>query len=179
MEAGQYRDAALDAAAALISERGLAGITMSEIAERAGIGRATLYRHFSDVDALLLAWHARQIDTHLQQLAEVRYRTLEAGRLEAVLRQYALFAYQHESTELAAAWHRADHAVDAHQHLQALIRDLISEGARTGQTRTDVAPKELASYCLHALTAAATLPSRAAVERLVSITLDGLRPPAV
>jgi len=35
---------------------------------------------------------------------------------------------------------------------------------------------ELAAYCLHAL-AAGTLPSEAAVERLVAVTLAGLRPP--
>jgi hypothetical protein len=36
---------------------------------------------------------------------------------------------------------------------------------------------ELASYCLHALTAAGTLPSKAAVRRLVTVTLAGLHPP--
>jgi AcrR family transcriptional regulator len=35
--------AILDAAAALIAEHGLAGVTMSQIAAQAGIGRATLY----------------------------------------------------------------------------------------------------------------------------------------
>ena len=35
---------------------------------------------------------------------------------------------------------------------------------------------ELASYCLHALTEAATLTSAVAVERLGNVTLDGLRP---
>jgi hypothetical protein len=37
-------------------------------------------------------------------------------------------------------------------------------------------PAELASYCLHALNAAAALLSEAAVGRLVTITLAGLRP---
>ena len=40
--------------------------------------------------------------------------------------------------------------------------------------RTDIEPAELAAYCLHALSAAATLPSPAAVRRLVSVTLAGL-----
>lgn len=31
--------------------------------------------------------------------------------------------------------------------------------------------------CLHALTAASSLPSKAAVRRLVAVTLAGLRPP--
>ena len=37
-------------------------------------------------------------------------------------------------------------------------------------------PGELAAYCLAALDAAAELGSGAAVERLVAVTLDGLRP---
>src|SRR5215212_6500884 len=41
----------------------------------------------------------------------------------------------------------------------------------------DVAPDELASYCLHALAAASSLPSKAAVRRLVTVTVAGLRPP--
>jgi hypothetical protein len=58
-----------------------------------------------------------------------------------------------------------------------MIRDLLAEAAKTGDLRDDVAPDELAVYCLHALTAANTLPSKAAVRRLVNVTLTGLRPP--
>ena len=58
-----------------------------------------------------------------------------------------------------------------------MIKDLLIETAETGDVRGDVAPEELASYCLHALTAASSLPSKAAVRRLVSVTLAGLRPP--
>lgn len=47
-------------------------------------------------------------------------------------------------------------------------------GARSGSLRDDVAPVELASYCLHALGAAGSMPSRAAVHRLVAITLAGV-----
>ncbi len=55
------------------------------------------------------------------------------------------------------------------------IRDLLIEGVETGDFRDDVAPDELASYCLHALAAASSLPSKAAVRRLVTVTLAGLR----
>ena len=108
------RDAALDTTAALVAERGLAAVTMSQIAAATGIGRATLYKYFPDVEAILAAWHERQVAQHLGQLAEVR---------------------------------------------------------------DDVPPAELASYCLHALQAASSLPSEAAVRRLVTVTLAGLRLP--
>lgn len=57
-----------------------------------------------------------------------------------------------------------------------MIRELLVEGVQTGDVRDDVAPDELAGYCAHALSAAAELPSKAAVRRLVVVTLAGLRP---
>lgn len=171
------RDATLDTTAALVAEHGLASVTMSQIAEETGIGRATLYKYFPDVEAILVAWHERQITGHLEHLAELRDRADAGGRLEAVLEAYALIHHKHHGTELAALLHRGEHVARAQQHLSDFIRDLLAEGAETGDVRDDVAPDELASYCLHALTAASSLPSKAAVRRLVAITLAGLRPP--
>jgi hypothetical protein len=59
-----------------------------------------------------------------------------------------------------------------------LIRDLLSEAADGGSVRSDVAPEELANYCLYALAAATSLPSKVAVRRLVQVTLAGLQPQA-
>ena len=151
---------------------------MSQIAEATGIGRATLYKYFSGVEAILLAWHERQIAGHLEQLAEVRDRAGDAAdRLEAVLVAYALISHEshgHHDAGLAAFLHRDEHVARAQQQLHDMIRDLLTEGAETGDLRDDVAPDELASYCLHALTAASSLPSKAAVRRLVTVTLAGL-----
>ena len=175
------RDAILNTTAALVSEHGLRSVTMSQIAEETGIGRATLYKYFPDVEAILLAWHEGQISGHLEHLAEVRDQAGDAGeRLEAVLEAYALISHhrEHHGTELAALLHRGAHVTGAQQQVHHMIKDLLIETAETGDVRDDVAPDELASYCLHALTAASSLPSKAAVSRLVAVTLAGLRPRA-
>ncbi|MDX2403943.1 TetR/AcrR family transcriptional regulator [Streptomyces microflavus] len=173
------RDAILNTTAELAAEHGLRSVTMSQIAEKAGIGRATLYKYFPDVEAILLAWHDRQITEHLGQLAEVRDQTDGAGaQLEAVLRAFAHISRQargHQGTELSALLHRDKRVVRAQQQLHGMIRDLLAEGAQIGVFRDDIAPDELATYCLHALTAAAALPSEAATDRLVTVTLSGLR----
>jgi AcrR family transcriptional regulator len=170
------RAATLDTTAALVAEHGLRSVTMSQIAEEAGIGRATLYKYFSDVEAILLAWHERQIAGHLAYLAEVRDQVGNAAaRLEAVLEAYALISHEHHGTELAALLHRGEHVARAQQQLSDFIRDLLTEGAESGDLRDDVAPDELASYCLHAITAAGSLPSKAAVRRLVAVILAGLQ----
>jgi AcrR family transcriptional regulator len=189
----EVRDAILEATVALVGERGLTAVTMSQIAEATGIGRATLYKYFPDVEAILAAWHERQVNAHLEELARIRDRAAAAGeRLAAVLETYARIAHEsraHHGTELgefAAHLHRdgqhpdqhgGGHVARARHHLLAFLRDLLAEAAAAGDVRDDVAPGELASYCLHALAAAGSLPSEAAVRRLVAVTLAGLRPP--
>src|ERR671936_3013071 len=133
----EVRDATLDTTAALVAKHGLRSVTMSQIAEEAGIGRATLYKYFSDVEAILLAWHERKIAAHLDYLAEVRDRAGHAGeRLEAVLEAYAFIAHEsqgHHDTELAAFLHRDEQVVQAQQQLRAMIRDLLADAAKTGE----------------------------------------------
>lgn len=175
------RDAIMETTATLAAEHGLRAVTMSQIAERAGIGRATLYKYFADVDAILQAWYHRQITDHLQHLANVRDQAGDPGeRLQAVLEAYALIVREtrrHHDTELSAFLHRDERLARAQRQLHDLIQNLVTEGAQAGDLRNDVAPDELASYCLNALAAAGDLSSRAAVRRLVTVTLAGLRPP--
>ena len=173
----EVRDATLDTAAALVAKRGLLSVTMSEVAVETGIGRATLYKYFPDVEAILLAWHERQITGHLEHLTTVRDKAGDPGeRLTAVLEAYALITHEHHGTELAAILHRGEHVARAQQQLHDMIRGLLTAAAEAGDVRDDVAPAELASYCLSALAGASSLRSKAAVRRLVTVTLAGLRP---
>lgn len=176
------RDATLDTAAALVAERGLRSVTMSEIAERVGIGRATLYKYFPDVDAILATWHERQINTHLEQLEDARDSAFgPEDRLRAVLERYAVTQWQrshHHSPpfddHLTNRLHQTDRVAAARNRLHGMIRDLIAEAAGIGSVRGDIAAHELAAYAIGALGAANRLPSRNAVVRLVEVTLAGM-----
>lgn len=174
----EVQDAILEAAVALVSEQGLHAVTMSHIAERAGIGRATLYKYFPDVEAIIVAWHDRKVTGHLERLLEARDGAGAPGeRLQAVLEAFALTTFERpHGTELAAFVHRGERLVTAEQQLIELVTTLLAEAAEAGDVRADVAADELASYCLNALAAASNLRSRAAMRRLVVVTLDGLRP---
>jgi AcrR family transcriptional regulator len=177
------RDAIVETTAALAAEHGLRAVTMSQIAADTGIGRATLYKYFPDVEGILVAWHERHVASHLNHLVEVRDQAGDSGQgLMAVLEAYAFIAHetshQNHGADLVALLHGGDHVVRAQHQLDQFLRDLLAEGAKSGHVRDDVAPDELASYCLHALAAAAALPSKTAVRRLVTVTLAGLRPDA-
>jgi AcrR family transcriptional regulator len=175
----EVRDAIVDTTLALVAERGLLSVTMSQIAEETGIGRATLYKYFPDVEAILRAWHERQIESHLGFLANIRDKTPRGERLAAVLEAYATISREshgHRDTELSALLHRDAHVLRAEHALRAMIEDLIKNAVATNAIRNDVSSAELANYCLHALAAARTLTSKAAVRRLVEVILAGLRP---
>lgn len=197
----EVRTAIVETAAALVAEHGLTSVTMSQIAEQAGIGRATLYKYFPDVEAILVAWHEQHVDRHIEHLIEVRDRSDDPDeRVAAVLEAYALMTYErahghadgehaahahqgardrraheHPGGEIAALVHRREHVARAEGRLNELVRDLLREAVKAGTVRRDVAPDELARYCLHALAAAAGLRSKPAVRRLVTITLSALR----
>jgi AcrR family transcriptional regulator len=177
----EVHDAILDTTAALVAEHGLLAVTMSQIAEETGIGRATLYKYFPDVESILRAWHHRQISGHLAHLAEVRDRAAgPRGRLGAVLEAFALLSRRspgHHEADFVALLHRDEEVARAQRQVHAMIRGLLVEAVKTGDVRDDVALEELASYCVHALAGAGAQQSKAAVRRLVSVTLDGLRPP--
>lgn len=171
------REAVLDAAAALVGEHGLTGVTMSQIAKVSGIGRATLYKYFPDIDSIITAWHERQIAAHLRQLAEAGEAASPGDRLETVLRTYAALSRRHhDGNDLAALLHQGGHVIRAQAHLTELVTALVHEAAERGEVRGDVPAAELAVYCLHALTAASGMGSQGAVDRLIAVTLAGLHP---
>jgi AcrR family transcriptional regulator len=176
----EVRHAIMDTTSALVSEQGLRSVTMSEIAEKTGIGRATLYKYFPDVDTILYAWHQRHIDAHIEHLTEVRDRAATpTERLESVLAAHSLHLHEtrgHHGTELAALVHRGKHVVQAERQLKEFIEALITDAAKAGSVRNDAAPRELAEFCIHAIGAAQDLGSKAAVQRLVSVTLGALQP---
>lgn len=168
-------DAILDTTGRLVAEHGLAAVKMSQIAEESGIGRATLYKYFPDVEGILGAWHERQVEAHLTQLAQVRDTAPEPlEQLQAVLEAYAHLS-RHDHSEIAASLHRGDHARRANDELRAFLTGIIASAAEAAVVRDDVPPVELATYCLHAMGAARDLPSPAAVQRLVTLAVTALR----
>jgi AcrR family transcriptional regulator len=168
----------LSSTARLVARRGMKSVTMSQIAEITGVGRTVLHSYFTDVDSILAAWHKEQLAAHLEQLADVRKRASSPGEcLKAVLDTYAQIVYADalDGTDLASVLHRRLHGARARERLVSFFEDVIHEAASPGGIRTDIAPEELAAYCLHALGAAAQLPSKADAQRLAVVVLAGLK----
>ena len=99
--------AIMETTVALVTEHGLRSVTMSQIAEETGIGRATLYKYFPDIEAILVAWHELHVTGHLEHLALLGDGAGDAiARLRAVLDAYALIQHKRLATEVGALLHR-------------------------------------------------------------------------
>lgn len=179
----EVRRAIIETTASLVASGGVRSVTMSRIAEDVGIGRATLYKYFPDVESILRAWHEEHIDAHLGQLRELAHGDGSVEeRLTAVLHAYALIrfqiAHQGHGADLTALFHQHGGVAGTEEHVREFLTRLITEGAAAGVVRSDVSPHELATFCLFALAGAGSLQSKAAVSRLVTVTKEGLRRPS-
>ncbi|QWF82469.1 TetR/AcrR family transcriptional regulator [Amycolatopsis sp. CA-230715] len=67
----RYREQIIDAAIELIADDGVTKTSMAKLAQHAGVGRATLYKYFPDVESALLAHVGREIDVCEARLDEV------------------------------------------------------------------------------------------------------------
>src|SRR3954447_15228551 len=72
------RDAILDAAAAVFTERGYRGATVDAILARAGLSKGTFYWHFESKDELMLAVLAERVERPVKELIEM-LRSAPAG----------------------------------------------------------------------------------------------------
>lgn len=174
----EVRRAITEAAWSLATRHGPMSVTMSQVANEAGIGRATLYKYFPDVEAILHAHHERHVLEHLAHLSQLR--DAAAGprrRLEAVAVGYAHMCHHRTrrgSIELFALVHQTERVSQAERQLVALFEELLADAVADRVLRDDTPVEELALYLVHALGAAQNLPSEAAVQRLVCVTLAAL-----
>jgi AcrR family transcriptional regulator len=92
---GNLPAALLDAAKALIAERGLERFTLREVARRVGVTHVAAYRHYQDRRALLAAVAAQGFHQLRRRLDAAQRKTPAslAPRLRAVLAAYLRFCW--------------------------------------------------------------------------------------
>ena len=151
-----------------------------EIADLAGVGVGTLYRHFPQRSDLVKAVLQHEIDA-CADAAPALAATHEPGA--------ALANWLHRYTEflatkrgLATALHSGDPAFDAlpgyfYQRLEPALGSLLDAAAATGEIRADISARDL----LHAVSLLCTPVSDEGIaysQRMVTLLIDGLRCPA-
>lgn len=151
-----------------------------EIAEKAGVGIGTVYRHFPERSDLIVAVFRREVDACAAAAPALaaQYEPFEA--LGRWMQRYVDFITAKRG--LAAALHSGDPAFDAlpayfDKHLRPALQSLLEGAATAGQIRTDINPDDLiravASLCMSGHSAHGDQTDLA--RRMVALLVDGLR----
>lgn len=169
-------DALLQSAKAVFATSGV-DAPVREIAEKAGVGVGTLYRHFPERSDLIAAVFRHEIDACADA---ARILAAEHAPFEALarwLQRYAAFITAKRG--LAPALHSGNPAFEPlrgyfEQRVRPALRLLLKSAVAAGEVRSDVDADEIlgavASLCSSAYNDGA---GRA--ERMVTLFIDGLR----
>jgi AcrR family transcriptional regulator len=174
-DAQRNLDALLEAAKDVFGTSGV-DAPVREIAARAGVGLATVYRHFPRRSDLVAAVFRREVDACAAAAPALARDHEPDEALARWLRRYTSFIATKRG--LAAALHSGDPAFDAlpayfREHLEPALQSLLDAAVKAGRVRDDVEPHEL-------LRAVGNLsiggqdgaPQR---QRMVDLLIDGLR----
>jgi AcrR family transcriptional regulator len=175
-DAQRNLDTLLRSAAAVFATSGV-DAPVREIAEKAGVGVGTVYRHFPRRADLIAAVFRREMDACADAAAIL---TAECEPFEALANWMQRFAaFVATKRGLAKALHSGDPAFDtlpAHfdERLRPALRTLLDRAVAAGEIRTDVEADDIlaaaASLCMSARD---DRPGHAA--RMVALLVDGLR----
>lgn len=156
------RDHILTVAFELLRERGMTTMSMSAVAARAGISRATLYHYFPDMDALLSAWIGREIGASVAELVRsARAIPDPLARIEELVSaQTTLFAssdhrlsVDHLESEAGSPAVRREVAAQM-APLRELLADTLRQADTDGLLRAELEPTLAADLLLGMLGAA-------------------------
>jgi AcrR family transcriptional regulator len=169
-------DTLLQAAKAVFATSGV-DAPVREIAEKAGVGVGTVYRHFPQRSHLVAAVFRREIDACADAAPALAAEHGPGEALARWMQRYAAFIGAKRG--LATALHSGDPAFDAlpayfEQRLRPALRTLLDAAAAAGEARADVDPDELlgavGSLCMRVRDDQA-----AQARRMVALLIDGLR----
>ncbi len=155
----QANDRILAATLALITERGIAGTTMSAIATNAGVARQTLYNHYRDVESVVYAATVAHQQQSFEQLTAV-LNTIEtpAGRLEHLVRHVAALAtHGHPSVRGGFSAEIAELMASHDMAMHGLVAAALDDGQARGVFRDNLEPGRDATLVLRMIEAVGEL----------------------
>jgi AcrR family transcriptional regulator len=182
-DARRNRDRVLLSAQVLFATEGL-GVSLDEIARRAGVGPGTVHRHFPGKDALYLAAANEQLEQLVSE-AEVLADTDDPAALFALLARIMTTGAQNaavRSALVAAEFDLRTASPDVAADLKRHVADLLKRAQAADAVRHDLTAEEMMALVAGSLAAirhAGAETSRPDSAHLAGIILDGIRPKPV
>jgi AcrR family transcriptional regulator len=175
-DAQRNLDSLLEAAKLVFGTSGV-DAPAKEIADLAGVGVGTLYRHFPQRSDLVKAVFQREVDACADAAPALAAAHEPAVALANWLHRYTEFLATKRG--LATALHSGDPAFDAlpgyfMQRLAPALGSLLEAAAAADQIRSDISAKDLL-YAVSNLCLPLSDEGPAYSKRMIALLIDGLR----
>jgi AcrR family transcriptional regulator len=180
VDAQRNRERIIVAALEVFAERGLDAST-AEIAHRAGVGEATLFRRFPTKDDLIMAIVETQMDETIALAEECASAADPGAGVERFLREMVERSVRDRGV-LEAAKDRCimrPELTERRRRVIALMSDLVKRGQAEGAVREDLSATDLGMLIsIAASTSEFPFPGlrEDLWKRYLQVILDGLRP---
>lgn len=151
-----------------------------EIASKAGVGIATLYRRFPKRSDLIAAVFRREVDACVQQAAALAAEHDPEEALLLWLRRFTRFLAAKKG--LATALHSGDSAYDTlpgyfRSNFEPALTALLDAGTASNAIRAEVQPYDLLRAISYLGMASAEPDGQEFIERMLKLVVNGLRVP--
>lgn len=138
------RQRIIEAALDLMAERGMSGVTMSAVADAAGVARQTLYNHFPSVEAIATgALEAHRIDIGDELRVALESFDDPTEQLAHLVRHVAVSAAHHAPLPMFRDGLSAEVRATLADHdtaLREVLTDVLASGRTSGAFRPDIDP---------------------------------------
>jgi AcrR family transcriptional regulator len=141
-------DRLLDAWGELVMTRGYEGLSLADVAAKAGLARTAIYNYFPDREALLFAWTHREVQRTMESFErELQDADSVSDKLRAFVRlQLEAFAARHlPPGQEVMQFLRPETYSRFHEHIEPVERVLtgiLEEGFSSGEFKGG-APEEM------------------------------------
>ena len=175
-DAQRNMDALLQAALAVFATSGV-DAPVREIAEKAGVGIGTVYRHFPQRADLIVAVFRRETDACADAAAILADEYDPFDALEHWMQRYAAFVATKRG--LATALYSGNSAYDPlhvyfNQRLRPALQTLLESAITVGAVRSDVDAEDILG-AVRGLCMAADDGRPGQTQRMIALFADGLR----
>jgi AcrR family transcriptional regulator len=176
-DAARNRERVVEAAAALFAERGMS-VGVPEVAERAGVGKATVYRSFPSKENLIAAVLEQRMEWSRER-AELAAQAPDAGAAfrELLFEMAEVHASDHALADAMAYKTLLPELAPALEAVRQALDRLVARAQEQGSIRPDVTGAEV-RVLLSAVTRAMAEAGEhdpAVWRRHLSLMADGLR----
>ena len=146
------RHAIQEAAVRLVAELGMPNVSMSSVAEKAGVSRQTLYNHYPDLESIVLDAARTEIELAGGIISDVVESAPDAATALGIYVRGTLSSPTRNEIVISGAGMSPENETEIFEMLEPIhqnLRTILEKGRQDGSFRDDLVPEDVSEVLFH------------------------------